>query len=127
VLFWVNKALVAQLGTDSIEDLTITVTATKTAPGITVDPPLPAVEAEAGTPSSKTEQREPDRHAKLREQFADAFAAFETSDHPLDNDESRKLAAKRDQIAGKLKLAADKLRARGYALRNDDSAPTKAA
>ena len=30
VLFWVNKDLVAQLGAESVADLTITVTATKT-------------------------------------------------------------------------------------------------
>jgi hypothetical protein len=109
VLFWANKDLLAQLGADSVEDLTITVTAVKGKPSITVDPPLeaPAYEPAAGTPS-KTEQRELDRHPKLRDQGADAFAAVETSDHPLDSDEGRKLADKRDQIAGKLKLAAQR-------------------
>jgi hypothetical protein len=126
VLFWASKALLEQLGAESVEDLTIMVTATKTDPGITVDPPLEAPEPEAGT-ASKTEQRELDRHAKLRDQYADAYAAVETSDHPLDSDEGRKLAAKRDQIAGKLTVAADKLRARGYALEHDDTAPTKSA
>jgi hypothetical protein len=98
-----------QLGADSVEDLTITVTAVKGKPSITVDSPLeaPAYEPAAGTPS-KTEQRELDRHPKLRDQGADAFAAVETSDHPLDSDEGRKLADKRDQIAGKLKLAAQR-------------------
>ena len=49
MLFWVNNTLVAQLGADSVEDLTITVTAIKTDPGITLDPPLPTLEPEVGT------------------------------------------------------------------------------
>jgi hypothetical protein len=121
-LLWIDKSILTMLDAESAGDLTITVTATKSEPGIAVDPPLEA----PGTPS-KTEQRELDRHAKLRDQYADAYAAVETSDHPLDSAEGRELADKRDQIAGKLKLAADKLRARGYALEHDDSAPTKSA
>jgi hypothetical protein len=74
---------------------------------------------------NKATQRELDQHSRLREQFADAFAAVETSDHPADSDEARKLAAKRDEIAARLKTVADKLRARGYTLTNDDSMPAK--
>jgi hypothetical protein len=71
---------------------------------------------------TKTVQKLLDRHAKLREQHPDAFAAVETSDAP-----DAKLTAKRDKLSDQLAGVAAKLRERGYTLTHDDSAPVAPA
>jgi hypothetical protein len=63
------------------------------------------------------------QHAKLRAQYATAFAAFETSEDPIDSPAGKKLADTRDRIGHKLQLAADKLTEAGYTLTNMDSEP----
>ena len=72
--------------------------------------------------TTKTAQTLLDRHAKLREAHAAAFAAVETADAPDAN-----LTAKRDAAFAKLAPVAAKLRERGYTLEHDDSAPVPPA
>jgi hypothetical protein len=84
---------------------------------------------------NKTEQRELDAHAKLRAEFAAAFADVESTDGAYVYDEAQKraiptelgkrLEAKRDRIDTRLEAAAAKLRKRGYVLEHADSKPTK--
>lgn len=110
------------VATPAVETIVETTTSTLPEP-----PAMHSAGAEAPREAriSKTEQRELDSHAKLREDFASAFAAFETSDHPLESAASKTLASKRDRIGSRLHIAAEKLRKRGYTLRHDDSAPVK--
>jgi hypothetical protein len=63
------------------------------------------------------------QHAKLRTQYGAAFAAFESSEDPIDSPASKKLADTRDRVGHKLQLAADKLTEAGYTLTNMDSEP----
>ena len=63
------------------------------------------------------------QHAKLRTQYGAAFAAFESSEDPIDSPAGKKLADTRDRIGHKLQLAADTLTEAGYTLTNMDSEP----
>lgn len=76
---------------------------------------------------TKTVQRLLDRHAKLRDEFRDAFAAVETSDEKLDSPAGKKLVAARDRAGDRLREVAEKLRAQGYTLEHDDSQPVPPA
>ena len=127
ILVLANSTL-EHLGVQSTAALTIEITAVKSEPGMLIDgKTLAQLEDDAKPPVlTKAEQTLLDRHAKLREAHATAFAAFESSDAPLDSPAAKKLATKRDTAFAKLAPVAAKLRAAGYELRNDDSAPTKA-
>jgi hypothetical protein len=42
ILVWANKDLLDQLGADNVKDLTVVLSATKSKPGVVVEPPLEA-------------------------------------------------------------------------------------
>ena len=52
-LFWASKALLEQLGADSVKHLTITVTAVKTKPGVVVTPPVEPQDEPEPKPEAK--------------------------------------------------------------------------
>lgn len=89
--------------------------------------------ATSTTTIPKVERELLDRNATLREQFAAAYAAVETTDGAFETSGGvasptkvgQKLIAKRDRIAGQLEANADKLRKRGYTVDPYDSQPTK--
>jgi hypothetical protein len=80
---------------------------------------------------NKTVQKLLDRHAKLREEHSDAYAAVETTDGVMDGGKltplGERLSARRDVAFAKLAPVAAKLRERGYTLDHDDSVPVPPA